>query len=254
MSTVDDVAGELGLPTTTVLDACRSLDIVASSGTSGLSADEHRRLRAELHAPADLAPVVPGSTDPSPRVGTVPGRRSPPARADDRRIGSRRRLSPRTATRIAVYAFLVVAVVVAVVSVGGRADEGGTGVQAFSAADEGTCVDLAGEASSRLTPVECAEPHDAELYGVADLGRAGTAMATGPDAPYPGQDLVVGEAERRCGARFAEHVGRPYAESALDVVFLVPTRRTWARGDRTVLCLVEDPAAPLVGSVAGADR
>lgn len=247
MSTVDDVAGELGVPSAAVLDACRSLDIVASSGSSGLSADEHRRLRTELHAPAHLPPVPSGSTDPSPAHGPAPDGRSLRVRAEELRTRPRRSVSPRTATRLAVCAFLVVAVVVAVVSLGDRTDDGGMPVQAFTAADVGRCVDLDGAGASALAPVACAEPHDAELYEVFDLGG-------GPDARYPGQRSVVAEAEARCGERFAEHVGRPYADSDLDVALLVPTARTWALGDRTVLCLVEDPAAPLVGSVAGADR
>lgn len=237
MTTVDDVAGEVGLPATAVLDACGRLDIVASSGASGLSADEHRRLRAALDARPGLAPVVGGSTDPAPGAGSPPPDRPEPGRP--------RRLSPRTLTRIGLYTFLLVAVVVAVVTLRDRAgDPATTAVQAFTDADEGTCVDL-GTGSPRLTPVDCQGPHDAELYEVADLALG--------DA-FPGSEVVVAEAERMCAEPFARHVGRPYGESALAVVFLVPTRRTWAAGDRTVLCLVEDPAAPLVGIVAGADR
>jgi hypothetical protein len=247
VSTVDEVAGELGVASREVLDACRSLDIVASSGASGLSAAEHRRLRDAFGAATDLPPVVGGSVQPEPGAPPPADVRSLRARADELRVAPRRpRLTPRTATRVAVYAFLLVAVLVAVVTLRDRAEEGGgTGVQAFSGDDVGTCVDFGG--ASALAPVDCAEPHDAELYEVFDLD-GGTAE------PYPGQEAVVAEAERRCGDLFGEYVGRPYADSALDVVFLVPTRRTWDQGDRTVLCLVEDPSAPLVGSVAGTDR
>lgn len=253
MSTVDDVATELGLPTGDVLEACRTLDIVASSGASGLSSAEHRRLRATLHGHSALPPVVAGSTDPAPRAAPAPDPRTLQARAAELRDRRRTpRLSPRTVTRIAVYAFLLVAVIVAVVSLRDRAEGDDPGVRAFVEDDEGTCVDLDGGSGARVTTMPCEGPHDAELYAVVAVGDR--ELAGGPDDAYPGSEAVVAEAEAVCGNRFADYVGRPDGESSLDVVFLVPTAVTWELGDRTLVCLVEDPSAALIGSVAGTGR
>lgn len=250
MSTVDDVAAELGLPTGDVLEACRTLDIVASSGASGLSSAEHRRLRATLHGHSALPPVVAGSTDPAPRAAPARTLQARAAELRDRRRTPR--LSPRTVTRIAVYAFLLVAVIVAVVSLRDRAEGDDPGMRAFVEDDEGTCVDLAGGSGARVTTVPCEDPHDAELYAVVTVGDR--ELAGGPDDAYPGSEAVVAEAEAVCSDRFADYVGRPDNESSLDVVFLVPTATTWELGDRTMVCLVEDPSADLIASVADTGR
>ena len=216
MTTVADVAAETGRSAGEVLDACRSLGIVAAAPTSGLSADEHQRVREALGA-GDLPPVPRGSTSARPgpvRPHSAPG--GPPAKP---------RLSPRTATRIGLAVFLVVAVVVAVVSLRGEAE------------DAGRCVDLAGDG-----PVEvpCEEPHDAEVVGVLEL----------PDGDFPGEEGVLATAQRPCRAALEDRVA-PERRERLELVLLVPTGATWAQGDRTVSCLVEEPGGQLTGPVAG---
>jgi len=219
MTSVADVAAEAGRSTAEVLDACRSLGIVASGAGSGLSADEHRRLRAALGAD-DLLPVVRGSTTERPG----PAADAPHDGAADA-PPAKRRLSPRTATRIGLAVFLVVAVVVAVVSLRGEAE------------DAGRCVDLAGDG-----PVEvpCEGPHDAEVVGILEL----------PDGTFPGEEGVPAAAEGPCRAALERRFTAEQGER-LELVLLVPTATSWARGDRTVTCLVEDPGGPLVGAVAG---
>lgn len=254
MTTVEQVGIELGRSTAEVLGACRSLGIVASSGASGLSADEHARLRATLGAPADLPAPVAGSTSTSPGIAATPDDESLEARARALAgAGRRPRLQPRAVTRAAVWMFLVVAVVAAVVTLRDRADDGTAvpAVQALTPADVGACVDLTGS-GGQVTVVDCDRPHDAELYAVVDVADAGLAGAEA-DA-YPGRDAVIAAAEEECAARFEDHVGRAHAESSLDASFLVPTEGTWSIGDRSIACLVEDPGGPLVGIVAGTGR
>lgn len=221
MTTVADVATETGRSAGEVLDACHALGIVASGPTSGLSSEEHRRLREALGA-GELPAVPRGST--SERPG------APPTSADGTTSAPKPRLSARTATRIGLAVFLVVAVVVAVVSLRGAED----------GAEAGTCVDLA---ASGPVEVPCGEPHDAEVVGVHDL----------PDGAYPGDDAVRRAAAGPCATAVAERVD-PERRAGLEPVLLVPTATTWAGGDRTVTCLVEDPDGRLVGSVAGSDR
>jgi hypothetical protein len=254
VTTVEQVGIELGRSTADVLGACRSLGIVASSGASGLSADEHVRLRAALGAPDDLPAPVAGSTSTSPGAAVTADDQSLEARAHAL-AGARRsrRLEPRTVTRAGIWLFLVVAVVAAVVTLRDRADDEAVvpAVQGLAPADVGACVDLSGS-GGQVTVVDCEEPHDAELYAVVDV--AGVGLAGAEDAPYPGREAVIAVAEEVCTARFEPHVGRAHADSSLDASFLVPTEGTWSIGDRTIACLVEDPAGPLVGIVAGTGR
>jgi hypothetical protein len=224
VTTVADVAAETGRPTTEVLEACRTLGIVASGPASGLSSDEHRRLREALGA-GELPDVPRGSTTERPRPAERREVADPPS-------PPKPRLSARTATRIGLAVFLVVAVVVAVVSL--RSDGSRQG------AEVGTCVDLAAGGPAE---VPCGEPHDAEVVGVHDL----------PDGGYPGDAAVRRAAEGPCATAIAERVD-PDRRAGLEPVLLVPTAATWAGGDRTVTCLVEDPDGPLVGSVAGSER
>ena len=216
MTRVADVAAETGRSTAEVLDACHVLGIVAAAPASGLSADEHRRVREALGA-GDLPPVRRGST--SERPGPVRPHPEP------RGLAPKRRLSARAATRIGLAVFLVVAVVVAVVSLRSRSE------------DAGRCVDLGGGA-----PVEvpCAEPHDAEIVGIHEL--AGTS--------FPGEEAVTAAAEAPCRSAFEERIDGA-ARARLELVLLVPTADSWAQGDRTVTCLVEDPGGRLTGPVAG---
>ncbi len=251
MTTVDDVAVESGVPVADVLAACQSLHIVASSPGSGLSRAEHEQLRTALGAPADLPPVAGGSTERVPDAPAGADTRTLRERHDElTRSAPRRSFDPRKVSRYAVYTFLVIAVLVAVVTLRGAGESSGSrdAVVPFTTADEGACVDLhEGGGRSQVEPVDCATGHDAELYEVATTpGDA--------DAAFPGGSALEDDARRACTDRFTAYVGRPYAESALGVVFLVPTPRTWDLGDRAILCLVEDPDAPLVGSVRGADR
>lgn len=90
--------------------------------------------------------------------------------------------------------------------------------------------------------VECAEPHDNEVYELFDL----------PDGDYPGDTTIEDNAVDGCLAAFDVYVGRDYASSSLDMRFLVPTPDTWGSGDREVVCVLYDlNGAQLTGSVQG---
>lgn len=223
MTTVDDVAAESGLAVGEVLAGCRVLNIVASSGASGVSADEHRRLRTHLGA-SDLDPVPAGSTTSRPGAGPAGPPPSLEARAAE--LSARRpRVSARTLSRIGLIVFLLIAVSVSVVVLPSRADE-----------PAARCVDLR---RGRTEPVPCEQPHDAEVLALQPFS----------DGPFPGERALGARAEARCGAALAERLAPDVAGRGLALVFLVPTAAGWSAGDRWATCLVEDPRGPLVGAV-----
>jgi hypothetical protein len=118
--------------------------------------------------------------------------------------------------------------------------------------EQGDCLDdpaLAGaetEAteSETVTLTSCASPHGFEVYAVLQV--------SGDD--YPGEAAIDTEAEG-CFPRFLDFVGTAYAESDLEVYYYFPTERSWdLLGDRSILCLVTDPAGAVTGSLEGARR
>lgn len=91
--------------------------------------------------------------------------------------------------------------------------------------------------------VECAEPHDNEVYANADM----------PDGTWPGQTAVEAWADDACLAEFEDYVGATYEESSLLFGWLAPTEASWNEvDDRTVTCIVYDlDLEKLTGSVQG---
>lgn len=96
--------------------------------------------------------------------------------------------------------------------------------------------------------VDCAEPHEAEVYALVDLPGDAT-------ADFPGDDSVGQQADEICFGRFEDYVGAPYEESSLDYSYYLPTAQSWSGGDREVACLAVDYEGELLtGSVAGSGR
>ena len=84
------------------------------------------------------------------------------------------------------------------------------------------------------TLVDCAGPHDGEVYfQVLHPGEAGE--------PYPGPGKMPAWAQDRCYERFGEFVGQEYELSELEIGVLHPTEETWTGvgRHREVTCYVE---------------
>jgi hypothetical protein len=96
--------------------------------------------------------------------------------------------------------------------------------------ETGQCLD---EPSSEevvdVDIVSCAEPHDLEIYRVAELPDQAFDVATLDAASF---DL--------CLEGFDDFVGMPYVDSELDIYYLMPSEDSWADGDREVVCAVYD--------------
>lgn len=101
-----------------------------------------------------------------------------------------------------------------------------------------TTVTNARATAEVVTRVPCDQPHDHEVFH---------AFAYGDDERFPGIDVLVGLAESGCRDAFVGNVGNP---DALDQVSIWPTSKSWAEGDRTVLCAAfARDGDQLVGSI-----
>jgi hypothetical protein len=113
--------------------------------------------------------------------------------------------------------------------------------------DVGDCLATTGNhgTTSTVPVVECSQEHESEVYSRLVLD----------DDTFPGDDAVRDRAVTGCTQRFAEFVGIAYDDSSLDFAYYFPTRTSWERGDRDIVCLVIDPqAASIMGTLADAAR
>jgi Septum formation len=97
-----------------------------------------------------------------------------------------------------------------------------------------------------VTIVDCAEPHDNEVYAAFDA----------PGSDYPGSEELLGLANAGCLARFTSFVGVAFDVSDLGATFLAPTEQSWkSRHDHEVICYLFDAGgSKLRGSMRGVDR
>jgi len=91
----------------------------------------------------------------------------------------------------------------------------------------------------------CSDPHDFEAY-------RNVSLTGGSD--YPGSDPLDAQADDLCGKAFDSFVGFDYQDSIYDYTYYQPTAEGWMGGDRSVSCLVGDPAGKTVGSLKGIGR
>ena len=103
----------------------------------------------------------------------------------------------------------------------------------------GECFDDSGDV------VDCAEPHDNEVYAI--FSHEG-----GASDPYPGDDVMEPFAEDGCTAEFETYVGLDHESSRYQGHFARPSADTWAEGDREVVCFLYDAnLQKLTGSAQG---
>jgi hypothetical protein len=135
--------------------------------------------------------------------------------------------------------------IVLALALGACAGIGGGGTSVFDL-EVGDCFDdptSTGEVSEVPT-IDCAEPHDNEVYAAYDYDGDS----------FPGDDAMVAAADEGCQDRFESFVGIGYFESALYYTHLVPTQESWDSGDREIICVLYEPGEKLTGSMEGAAR
>lgn len=110
----------------------------------------------------------------------------------------------------------------------------------------GDCFnEVAGDVVSDIPTVPCTEAHDYEVYAEFTIDRD----------KFPGDDEVFDLADEGCYGPFAGYIGTDFDNSSLDYTYYVPTLDGWNNyDDRSVSCIVFDPAGQLTGSVAGSGR
>ncbi len=74
----------------------------------------------------------------------------------------------------------------------------------------GTAIDL-----SSVRVVDCAGPHQHEVYAIVD-------QSADPGAPYPGDDVLAAFADDRCLAAFTPYTGIDYRASHYDIAKRAP--------------------------------
>ena len=122
------------------------------------------------------------------------------------------------------------------------------GQQSVFSLPVGTCFDdqADGEISS-VPEVNCAEPHDNEVFALIEYTETDT---------YPGTDQMSEISDELCRAQFAGYVGIEYESSVLEVFPIFPTEESWDEDDdREIICaLYNADLSKITGSMEGAAR
>lgn len=122
------------------------------------------------------------------------------------------------------------------------------GGQSVFSIDVGTCFDDQDEeVVSSVPEVDCAEPHDNEVFALLTYDESDV---------YPGQDALFERGKELCIDEFESYVGMSYAESDLEVFPITPSEDSWNdRDDREIICaLYALDLSKLTGSMRGAAR
>lgn len=146
-----------------------------------------------------------------------------------------------------VAAALAAATLLAGCSLFGAGSSGGVGAHQTSVFHlrPGECMNpprTVEAAISTVATVPCSSPHTEEVYALV-VDHAGS--------NYPGSDALVHFANAACLQRFAGYVGVDYQYSQLYYTYLLPSVRSWASGDRSVVCVVTTTGQRLTRSVEG---
>ncbi|WP_341952432.1 septum formation family protein [Salinibacterium sp. TMP30] len=95
---------------------------------------------------------------------------------------------------------------------------------------------------SETTVIDCAEPHQGEIYAASYL----------PEGDFPGGAAIEAQADNDCYTEFESFVGAYVSDSMYDFSWYYPTEQSWADGDREILCIAYSPdGEDIIGSLAG---
>jgi hypothetical protein len=96
-----------------------------------------------------------------------------------------------------------------------------------------------------VTIVACKEAHTQEVF----------ALVTDPGGDnYPGASKLETYANGNCLEHYQAYVGVAYQDSSLFYTYLLPSVRSWAANDRTIVCVITTTGQKLISSVKGSKR
>lgn len=94
--------------------------------------------------------------------------------------------------------------------------------------------------------VSCSGTHESEVVG--------TLIHTG-SGRFPGVATLVTYGQTPCVDAFRSYVGVEFQDSSLDMIVVVPSEVAWAKGDRSIACLViTSDGSRISGTVKGTQR
>lgn len=144
---------------------------------------------------------------------------------------------------MALRRLLFAALAVALVSGCGTSKKGPSASVSVFHLRAGTCIvpptDIKAEIST-IKVVSCRTAHTQEVYASVDDNAGDN---------YPGAAALRTFADANCLQRFKAYTGVDYRDSSLFYTYLLPSVRSWAAKDRTVVCLVTTTGQPLTSSV-----
>lgn len=110
----------------------------------------------------------------------------------------------------------------------------------------GDCVSLEpSDNGDKTVRVDCAQPHNQEVFYSFAM----------PNGDFPGYFEIGDAAQDECTSAFEDYVGVPWEQSDYTYDFAAPDEETWAQGERTITCLLEDASGErLTGSARGTAR
>jgi hypothetical protein len=112
----------------------------------------------------------------------------------------------------------------------------------------GDCLVPPSNVKAELTSIKvvsCKEAHTEEVYAlVTDSGGDN----------YPGASRLETFANGSCLQHYQAYVGVAYQDSSLFYTYLLPSVRSWAANDRTIVCVITTTGQKLTGSVKGSRR
>ncbi len=105
----------------------------------------------------------------------------------------------------------------------------------------GQCVNSAPNEMSGVHAVNCASPHDAEVFGTFRVAGH----------RYPGTPALRRDAGLGCASRLSVYLNPQLASASLTESYVYPDAGAWAAGERTVVCTIRSATGQLTGSVRG---
>lgn len=88
-------------------------------------------------------------------------------------------------------------------------------------------------ATDDVTKIDCSEPHVGEVYAQHELDN---------QLLFPGSLMPEFTSAVCTGKAFSNYIGYPFPSSIFDAIAYAPSKESWSAGDRTVTCIVTDPA------------